>query len=445
MRLEPHVFLVLGMVVPLLVFSGAASADEAKCVNTVNKWAARVAVTQASENARCIKEGGRGDPIPIELCITSDGTGKVGKAADKLNEKVSQDCQGSTPTVPPIDISDPNALSRIMIDRGLTLIHGIFSTDLDAVIVGAVQDKSGWKCQSAVAKAVRKCQDAKLATYNRCQKDQLRTGAGSVQALQDACLGANGTGESIPDTKGKIGKRCGNGLSVTLGKKCGTTDNQALFPSWDPNRSTLAEFIDQEIACELCEALNALDGLSRCCEEFDDGTINASCGLCGNDVVDEGEECDGAGDPVCPGECQADCTCLYCGDGEVNRPSEDCDTPDDSACPGECKLDCTCPHCGDNVVNQPSEQCDGSDDATCPGECRLDCSCSLGGQCPADGSDTGCRTYLTKPLCNFCCVAGSDACAGCWWAQGSQCLDPYNNALCDEELNRAGCGGVCCP
>ena len=96
------------------------------------------------------------------------------------------------PTVPPIDMSNPNALIQIMIDKELTLIHGIFGTDLEEVIVCSVTDKDGWKCQSAVAKAARKCQDARLATYNRCKKDQLRAGVGNAQALQDACLGANG-------------------------------------------------------------------------------------------------------------------------------------------------------------------------------------------------------------------------------------------------------------
>jgi hypothetical protein len=313
------------------------------------------------------------------------------------------------------------------------------------VIVSTVMDKDGWKCQAAVAKAARKCQDAKLATYNRCKKDQLRTGVGSAQALQDACLGADGTDESIPDTKGRIGKKCGNSLGATLGKKCGRTDNQALFPSRDPNSGTLAEFIDQQIQCEVCKALNALDGLSRYCEEFDDGTVNASCGSCGNDVVDEAEECDRSDDAACPGECQPDCTCPYCGDGEVNQPSEDCDPPDVSACPGQCKPDCTCPYCGDGVVNHPFEQCDESDDAACPGECQLDCRCPFGGQCPADGTDTGCRAYDRDPLCHFCCVSDSDACAACSGAYGAQCLDAYHNALCDEELNGAGCGGVCCP
>jgi hypothetical protein len=397
------------------MFAGVASADEAKCVNTVNKWAARVAEAQASEHARCIKGGDRGAPIPMELCITSDARGKVGKAASKLKEKLGKDCQGMIPTVPSIDTSDPNALSRIMIDKELVLIHEIFGTDLDEVIVGAPADKDGWRCQSAVAKAAQKCQDAKLATYNRCKKDQLRAGLGSAQALQDACLGANGTGESIPDTKARIGKKCGNGLGAKVGKKCGMTENQALFPSWDPNSDTLAEFIDQKIGCEVCKALNALDGLSRYCEEFDDGIVNASCGSCGNDVVDEAEECDGSDDAACPGQCQTNCSCpveLFCGDG---------------------------------IVNQLTEHCDGSDDAACPGECQPDCRCPPGGPCPADGTDTGCWAYDGDPLCHFCCVSDSDACAACSGAYAAQCRDAYYNALCDEELNRAGCGGVCCP
>ncbi len=32
-------------------------------------------------------------------------------------------------------------------------------------------------------------------------------------------------------------------------------------------------------------------------------------GLCGNDVVDSGEDCDGTADEACPGECLDDCTC----------------------------------------------------------------------------------------------------------------------------------------
>lgn len=31
--------------------------------------------------------------------------------------------------------------------------------------------------------------------------------------------------------------------------------------------------------------------------------------VCGNDILDEGEACDGPDDDACPGQCRADCTC----------------------------------------------------------------------------------------------------------------------------------------
>ena len=226
--------LTVGLCLALFVLAhGVARADDVKCVNTVNKNAAKVAKAQGKDNAKCLKDGGGGKLTgTIEECLTADSKGKVGKAADKLNEKVGKDCAGGPPVIPPIDTTDPNALSRTMIERELAVIHAIFGTDLDApgLIVHKADDKDGWKCQSAIAKAVGKCQDAKLSTYNSCKKVQLKTGVGSAQALQDACLGANGTTDRIPDTKGKIGKKCGNGLGGTIGKKCAVGNLNDLFP-----------------------------------------------------------------------------------------------------------------------------------------------------------------------------------------------------------------------
>jgi hypothetical protein len=295
-------------------------------VNSINKGAAKVAKAQARGIAKCIKDGGGGKLIgPIEQCITSDPKRKVGKAAGRLNKKVGKDCEG-TPAIPPIDTSDPNALSQIMIDKELALIRGVFGTDLDSgVIVLKEDDKGAWKCQSAIARAVRKCQHAKLATYNRCQKDELKAGVGSAQALQDACLGANGTGDSIPDPKKKIERKCGKGLGSTLGKKCAGLDTDALFPPCAGQ--DLAQCLDVKIECEVCKALNALDGLSRDCDEFDDGVLNGSC-------IEQ------------------------CGDGTINQPSEECDPPDDSACPGECQPNCTCPLEGFNCPQGTEDQID---------------------------------------------------------------------------------------
>jgi hypothetical protein len=259
---------------------GVASADDAKCVNTVNKNAAKVAKAQGKDNAKCLKDAGGGKLTgTIENCITSDPKGKVKKAKDKAKAKIQADCQ-TPPAVPPIDTSDPDALGQIMIDKELALVHAIFGTDLDApgLIVNKDLDKDGWKCQSAIAKAAGKCQDAKLATYNSCKKVQLKAGVHNAGQLQYACLGT-GTDplfRGIPDGRGKIEKKCGNGLGGTLGKKCAGLDTDALFPPCVGK--VLGDCLDQKIECEVCRALNELDGLDRNCDEFDNGVADGSCG-----------------------------------------------------------------------------------------------------------------------------------------------------------------------
>lgn len=122
------------------------------------------------------------------------------------------------------------------------------------------------------------------------------------------------------------------------------------------------------------------DGALNQSSEECDGAADANCPgacndaacvcnvVCGNNAVDFGEQCDGAGQAQCgagqtclaPGmtdECT--CTPAICGDG-YKAPAEQCDpgappgTPaDDDACPGSCQAAlCTCPTavCGDGVI-----------------------------------------------------------------------------------------------
>jgi hypothetical protein len=65
--------------------------------------------------------------------------------------------------------------------------------------------------------------------------------------------------------------------------------------------------------------------------------------VCGNDMAEVGEQCDGTDDGACPGHCQGDCTCPQpeCGNGIVEG-GEECDGADDAACPGACEPDCAC-------------------------------------------------------------------------------------------------------
>jgi hypothetical protein len=65
--------------------------------------------------------------------------------------------------------------------------------------------------------------------------------------------------------------------------------------------------------------------------------------VCGNNVVEYGEDCDGTDDAACDGLCAAcSCPAPMCGN-DVLEPGEECDGTDDDACPGACDGGCSCP------------------------------------------------------------------------------------------------------
>ncbi len=242
-----------------------------KCIKSINKGAAKVAKAQAGDNAACIKNGGKdktdklGPGGTIEACLTNDVKGKVAKAIGKIK---TSDCPGGALSYLPGLKTDKDEIGEIMKQKDLDLIHAIFGLNLNESIVKAADDKPGSKCQSAIAKAAGKCQDAKLSTFNRCKKDKFKAGEIDIES----CLGIGPVG--IDDTKSKIGKKCGNGLGGTISKKCGESNTDALFPPC--KGQDLGDCLDQKIECEVCKALNKLDGLSRDCDEFD-GDPTGSC------------------------------------------------------------------------------------------------------------------------------------------------------------------------
>jgi cysteine-rich repeat protein len=71
--------------------------------------------------------------------------------------------------------------------------------------------------------------------------------------------------------------------------------------------------------------------------------FGAEPSVCGNNVTEPGEECDGSDDGVCLGLCGPSCACPapICGN-EVQEIGEACDGAADSGCVTECEPDCSC-------------------------------------------------------------------------------------------------------
>jgi hypothetical protein len=198
------------------------------------------------------------------------------------------------------------------------------------------------------------------------------------------------------------------------------------------------------------------------CDGSDDAACPGAChpdctcgAVCGNNVVEGSEQCDGAGSVACPPEaCQADCTCgPFCGNNQID-PGEACDGNGTGTCMGTCQTDCQCaPFCGDNQ-RQGSELCDGTDDSLCPGQCTPQCTCPSSATISftvADGADldtgwTGTAhdlavqkgSTISGELSN--CDAVNDPVCDFFGNVGSSCAaDPTQSCLSDSQCSAGGC------
>ena len=159
------------------------------------------------------------------------------------------------------------------------------------------------------------------------------------------------------------------------------------------------------------------DGIRAGSEECDGAETGACLGacladctcmpVCGDDEWDfgYGEQCDGADSPNCQGLCQSDCTCPtpVCGNG-VLESGEQCDG--DAPTPGYCELNFAggaCQGCqcciGEDGYCESSGALLGS---CCSGECLL--SGPGNARCASSCRPTGafCNGFPYPPCCNGC-------------------------------------------
>ena len=66
-------------------------------------------------------------------------------------------------------------------------------------------------------------------------------------------------------------------LQATVDSKCVDVDLDGAFPGACIGAGDFSVCADEQVACRICSMLNAMDDLSRDCDEFDDGVVNGSC------------------------------------------------------------------------------------------------------------------------------------------------------------------------
>ncbi|MFO7563535.1 MAG: fibrinogen-like YCDxxxxGGGW domain-containing protein [Enhygromyxa sp.] len=109
-----------------------------------------------------------------------------------------------------------------------------------------------------------------------------------------------------------------------------------------------------------------------------DGDGDEPQGVCGNGIIEPGEQCDDGNNSNNDG-CLANCVEASCGDGFVNQGVEVCDDGVNDGSYGGCAANCQAlgPHCGDGQLNGPEDCDDANEDLSdgCLDNCSIPASC----------------------------------------------------------------------
>ncbi len=214
----------------------------------------------------------------------------------------------------------------------------------------------------------------------------------------------------------------------------GTCDNEVEKDCTDDNACTIDTCRTANGEC-LNELITACANDDGCCAEGCDSTNDNDCDVvCGNNVVEKGEECDGTefGNCATGFACNASCACEYtdaaCGNGKIEESHEECEQDTDctfalnQVCDG---CHCRLAACGDGVV-EGDEVCESN--ADCPdGDYCSGCQC-LTPVCGNDVADPGeqCRdgalTCGDGQICNEdTCQCHTPSCGDGSADEGEQC------------------------
>lgn len=469
------------------VATAQVSSLDQRCIAAFNQGVRKVAKAQGKIVKKCLTDfaSGRLSSATPEDCVRSDPKQRLDTAVVKAAAKTAQLCTGSTPAFGVTDVQ--TAFARASLAQ-IDLAHETIARDLDTGLIGTA---IGASCQAKVADTLLKCADRRLREYLKCQKDALRHGtATDAGTLSDACLGI-GSG-SQPDPVGHILADCDSKIGASILQSCSTVDLGAAFgPCYATDANAATDCLKRESACQLCQMLNNVDGLSRDCDLFDDGVgTNGSCGSeCPDGIVQNDEGCDD-GNATDNDGCSDHCTieggwacsgqpsvCTRkCGDGalDAGEACDDGNTSNGDGCSNACDVEngyeCSgapsvCQKkCGNGTVNSSDgEACDDgnhNNNDGCSSTCQVEDGYNCTGTAPSVCTFVcGNGTFQTGETCDDGNAANGDGCSHTckietgWLCSGQpsvcapQCGDGLKRGseACDDGnlLSGDGCSFLC--
>jgi len=287
-----------------------------KCINGVNKGAAKLAKTIRKSLASCAKTaegGGLPGASSLEACTFADISGKIGKSVEKIQKVEAKSCSPA----PDFGFTSAAIAATAVDDEERALGDDLFGVDFQG---NSTAD--GSRCRSRVAKDAGRLGDAILKAFLACKKTGLKGGTITSQGALEGCFGAIGD-----DEKGKISKATEKLLLDALGE-CDPGELGSLFPGMCGAAAGVLDFgscVSSRVRCHNCLMLNAADGLDGDCDDVDDSMANGSCGGIGTTTTSTTSTsttttssttsttlvpCASTSAPTCAGQCPAGQGCF---------------------------------------------------------------------------------------------------------------------------------------
>ncbi|HTR54721.1 MAG TPA: DUF4215 domain-containing protein [Kofleriaceae bacterium] len=175
----------------------------------------------------------------------------------------------------------------------------------------------------------------------------------------------------------------------------------------------------------------------------DDGCSNScTTPLCGNGIVDSGEQCDLGAANSDTGACTTACTIAKCGDHLVETGVEQCDGS--SVMGHACSASCTIEVCGNKIID-PGEQCDDGNTAAndgCGPTCQIEyCGDGIKNNVTEQCDPAGTTSPNTPAQCNSDCTLAS-----CGDGKVDHSFVPAGapgGEQCDPPSMLTGCSATC--
>ena len=354
-------------------------------------------------------------------------------------------------------------------------------TDFSIYTGGTLKCSANCTLDTTKCDAPAYCGDSKIDPQETCDKDIDTPVFGSIALCTDFDEFERGDLSCSPacalDTSDCIpAPLCGNGL-IDPGEACDGDNLGGLTGTCSEYNP--GYFQQGTFGCDDCE--------------IDTSACLGVAGVCGDGIVNPGEDCDGSsfgiidrcddypefvgGALSCDADCKLDTTACtpgpLCGNGLID-PGEECDGDNlgplsdcvslspsffgggTLSCNDACKLDTSLcdakPGCGNGVIN-PGEDCDGDDfgnlpslncadisteyaggTVVCSNACTIDyAQCISNGTADCTINHDGCCWGQNDTICDPDCAAGEDPdCANCTPFAGD-CCSPSLNNLCDPD------------